>query len=320
MHGGLSCVISVEVEQVNSIQIAARQAGVTPNLIRAWEHRYGAVEPGRTSTKRRLYSQADIERLRLLKQLTNSGHAISHIAKLPDAKLRELLGQSPQPINSQDLNPDIKSTNSLVNQALIAIQALDAPRLEKAFENSAIALGTHGSLLRVIAPLAETVGELWRAGHLSAAHEHFGSTLMRKFLLQLARPVGGSERSPVIVIATPAGQLHELGALLAAATATHLGWQVTQLGASLPAAEIALAARQKNARAVALSLIYPEDDSSIASELALLKRLLPVEVALIAGGRAAKSYRPILENLGATFVPDLSEFGMVLDQLRRATT
>ncbi|MGZ8938865.1 MAG: MerR family transcriptional regulator, partial [Limisphaerales bacterium] len=99
----------------------------------------------------------------------------------------------------------------------------------------------------------------------------------------------------------------------------HLGWQVTHLGASLPASEIAGAARQKNARAVALSLIYPEDDPAIASEVASLKQLLPPEVALIAGGRASGSYRHVLNDVGATYVRDLSEFGMVLDELRRAT-
>ena len=307
------------MEQVNSIQIAARQAGLTPNLIRAWEHRYGAVKPGRTPTKRRLYSESDIERLRLLKDLTISGHSISQIAQLPDAKLRELLGQKPTRLNPLSPKADSEASNFLVDEALRAVQALDAPRLENALNDSAVAFGTHGSLLRVIAPLAEKVGELWRTGHLSAAHEHFGSTVMRKYLQQLVRPMGGSDPSPLIVVATPAGQLHELGALMAAATAAHLGWQVTQLGASLPAAEIAGAARQKNARAVALSLVYPEDDPLMAIELASLKRLLDPTMILIAGGRAAESYRHTLEKLGATLVQDLAEFGIVLDRLRRGT-
>ncbi|MGZ8899476.1 MAG: MerR family transcriptional regulator, partial [Limisphaerales bacterium] len=195
---------------MNPIQRASRLTGLSPNLIRAWEHRYGAVEPGRTSSKRRLYSQSDIERLRLLKELTASGHAISQIAKLPDAKLRELTLQSPSRLRSQSPATETDTAAVWLNEALGAIQDLDAQRLESTLKNSGAALGTHGSLLRVIAPLAERVGELWRAGELSAAHEHFGSSVMRAFLQQLAKPFGGNDRSPLIVVATPAGQLHEL--------------------------------------------------------------------------------------------------------------
>ena len=306
------------MDRVNSIQVAGRLSGLSPSLIRAWEQRYGAVEPDRTSTQRRLYSQSDIERLRLLKQLTDSGHAISQIAKLPEAKLRELTMQSSDHRNSKrSTAPPNETPQILVNEALAAIENLDARRLGETLRNSAAALGTHGSLLRVISPLAESVGELWRAGRLSAAHEHFGSSTMRDFLYQLVKPFGGSDHSPVIIVATPARQLHELGALMASAAAAHLGWQVTHLGASLPAAEIAGAARQKNARAVALSLIYPDDDPFVASEVTLLKQLLPEDVALILGGRAAPGYWPQLKDTGAILVQDLSSFGRVLDETRR---
>src|SRR3954453_16918076 len=86
-----------------------------------------------------------------------------------------------------------------------------------------------------------------------------------------------------LVVATPNGQLHELGALLASAAASNLGWLVTYLGASLPAAEIAGAARQNQARAVALSLVYPEDDQKLEGELFRLRESLPAEVTLLVG-------------------------------------
>ena len=82
----------------------------------------------------------------------------------------------------------------------------------------------------------------------------------------------------MLVVATPAGQIHELGALLVGAAAANLGWHVTYLGASLPAAEIAGAARQNRARAVALSLVYPEDDPRLEGELTRLRESLPPEV------------------------------------------
>ena len=116
---------------------------------------------------------------------------------------------------------------------------------------------------------------------------------------------------------TPAGQLHELGAILAAATATIHGWKVTYLGPSLPAEEIAGAALQNKARAVALSLVYPEDDPNLSAELRRLRRLLPAEVALLVGGRAAHSFAPVIEELGATLLVDLPGLGAALDRLRK---
>ena len=110
------------------------------------------------------------------------------------------------------------------------------------------------------------IGELWRGGTLTAAHEHFASAALRVWLGNAARPFGAVDEAPMLLVAMPAGQVHELGALLVGATAAHLGWQVTYLGASLPPAEIAGAAVQKRARAVALSLVYPEDDPWLPGE------------------------------------------------------
>jgi len=101
------------------------------------------------------------------------------------------------------------------------------------------------------------------------------------------------------------------------ALAGNLGWRVTYLGAGLPALEIAGAARQKKARVVALSLVYPEDDANLPTELALLRESLPAQTALLVGGRAMPAYRDILRRLGAILAEDLAQLGQALDRLRR---
>jgi len=172
-------------------------------------------------------------------------------------------------------------------------------------------------LQRVVAPLAQRIGDLWRDGSITAAHEHFASAVIRIFLGHAAKPFAGIESSPVLVVATPAGQIHELGALLVGAAAANLGWHVIYLGASLPAAEIAGAARQNQARAVALSLVYPEDDPRLEGELTRLHESLPAEVTLLVGGRAMPAYRGALQSIGALQVSDLSQLFSVLDSLRK---
>ena len=305
-------------ESYHAIKMVSRRTGLTAHVIRIWEKRYDAVQPERTSTNRRLYSEAQIQRLVLLRDLTHAGHSIGHVAKLPTEKLHELAAESAgnQEHASRVLTA-LVTKESFLDDCLSAVKRLDAPALENTLKQASIELGALGLLQRVAAPLVQTLGELWREGTLTAAHEHFASAVLRVFLGDVAKPFGGTENAPLLIVTTPAGQIHELGALLAGAAAANLGWRVTYLGASLPAAEIAGAARQSRARAVALSLVYPEDDSRLAGELLRLRELLPPEITLLAGGRALPAYRDALDKIGARQLNDLAHLCSTLDELRK---
>jgi methanogenic corrinoid protein MtbC1 len=291
---------------------------LSAHVIRIWEKRYGAVEPERTGTNRRLYSDEQIERLSLLRDITREGHSIGHVARLPTDKLRELARES-HPTNgpaSRALAAP-PGAPTFLDECVGAVKSLDARRFEETLKRAATELGAQGLVQRVMAPLAQAIGDLWRDGSITAAHEHFASAVIRIFLGHAARPFAGTDSAPVIVVATPTGQIHELGALLVGATAANLGWHVTYLGASLPAAEIAGAARQNRARAVALSLVYPEDDPRLESELTRLHESLPPKVVLLVGGRAMPAYLDVLKEIGATLVKDLSQLSSTLDELRK---
>lgn len=302
----------------HSIKIVARRTGLTAHVIRIWEKRYGAVEPDRTDTNRRLYSEEQIERLSLLRDITQGGHSISHVAKLPLAKLKGLATQAAGPHRTvATTKARISATPSYLEECVDAVKTLNSLALEDTLKRAAISLGAQGLLQRVVAPLAQTIGELWRDGSITAAHEHFASAVIRIFLGHAAKSFSGADNAPVVVVATPTGQLHELGALLVGAAAANLGWHVTYLGASLPAAEIAGAAKQNNARAVALSLVYPEDDSRLDGELTRLREMLPEEIILLVGGRAMPAYRDVLEKIGALQMKDLAHLIATLDDLRK---
>jgi len=300
------------------IQLAARLTGLSAHVIRIWEQRYRAVEPQRTPTRRRLYSPGEIERLKLLRDVTLAGYSIGQVAQLPTDKLGGLVAASAslQARLERSLT-EAPAAGAFLDKCLAAIKSLDAQVLEDALKRGATALGALGLLQRVLAPLVQAIGDRWRDGTLTSAHEHFASAAIRAFLGNAAKPFGALDAAPVLVVATPAGQVHELGALLVGATAANLGWQVTYLGASLPAAEIAGAARQRRARAVALSLVYPEDDPRLEGEVTLLRASLPAEVKLLAGGRAMPVYRDALERVGALPIENLAQLGSTLDQLRK---
>ena len=303
----------------HSIKAVTRLTGLSVHLLRIWEHRYGAVKPLRTPTNRRLYTPQDVERLKLLRAATQNGHTISLVAQLPEKNLRELIAASDGAAPAVPAGRTVPAgrPGELVNECLTAVQLLDVPGLAAALRSGAEAMGTLDLLQRVITPLNYNLGELWAQGQVTAGQEHFASAVLRTFLGQVAKPYGGSQKAPGLIVATPPGQLHEMGALLVRAVAITQGWNVTYLGASLPAADIALAVRQTGARAVALSLTHPADDEELPGELAQLRQLLPPETEILVGGRVVASYRACLQEIKAIEVNDLAGLVTALLGLRR---
>jgi DNA-binding transcriptional MerR regulator/methylmalonyl-CoA mutase cobalamin-binding subunit len=308
-------------EQGYPIRVVARRIGLTSHVIRVWEKRYGAVSPRRTPTNRRLYSDSDVERLRLLHRATLTGHSIGQIAQWPTERLRDLLVSDdvvaptpPSTTNAQLVGP---SPQPILDASLEAVERLDAATLEEILAQASVVLSQPDLIEQVIVPLMYRIGDRWHEGTLRVAHEHLASAVVRTSLGSLSRGFSPSLPAPTLVAATPTGQLHELGALIVATTAASNGWRVTYLGPSLPAEEIAGAAHHTPARAVALSLVYPPDDPFLRGELIKLQRGLPEGTALLVGGQAYDTYQDVLEEIGALVLKDLPDLRKHLDLLRR---
>lgn len=301
-----------------SIQAAAERSGLTPHVIRAWERRYRAIEPERSAGRHRLYSEAEIERLATLNRAVRSGHSIGKIAALPMDQLRDLVADRPPAARALQGPVRDDPAAPFRAEALAATIRFDGPALENTLRQALVTLGDQGLLRMAVAPLAQEIGERWRSGELTAAHEHFFTASAKVFLGELTRQFATPLNAPRLVVATPIGQLHELGAAMAAATAANLGWRPLYLGPSLPAHEIAGAALRNEAAAVALSIVYPEDDPQLPRELTELAALLPPGTRLFAGGRAARGYFETLVRIGAIYAESIEEFGDQLDGWRRA--
>jgi DNA-binding transcriptional MerR regulator/methylmalonyl-CoA mutase cobalamin-binding subunit len=289
------------------IGVVARRTGLKPDLIRAWERRYGAVEPGRTDTRRRFYSDADVERLLLLRRVVNTGRGIGQVAGLSNEKLQALIEEEPAPpppFPRRPASPPLPGSvdeiaESFLQLCLAAAQRLDVRELEVQIERASVALSQANLLEKLLVPLMQRIGDLWHQGVLRPIHEHMASSVVRSFLGGMRNAYHAEATAPHLVVTTPARQHHELGALIAAATAAGEGWQVTYLGPDLPPEEIAAAALQKGARAVALSITYPPDDPILVDELKKLRRLLGPRTTLIVGGRAVPNYIGVLDEIGA---------------------
>ena len=178
-----------------------------------------------------------------------------------------------------------------------------------------MALGVPLFLEEVASPLLREVGVRWHEGRLGIAHEHLATVVVREVLGWVRESSETSGSAPTLVVATPVNQLHEGGALLAAAAAAAEGWRVTYLGANLPSAEIAAAAVRTGARAVAVSLIHPDDDPAIPGHLAALRRALPADVTLLVGGAASAAYEDGIEAAQGETVESLAELRSALRDL-----
>jgi methanogenic corrinoid protein MtbC1 len=299
------------------IQAVARRTGLSPDVLRAWERRYGAVKPERSDSRRRLYSDADIERLILLRRATQAGRAIGQLSGLSDQDLRLLVADD---MESAAAAPPIEPVrgaepSTVLEKASAAVRDLDAAQLQSVISAASLMVAPPVLVDRVLVPLMRSIGQQWLDGTLGIAHEHLASAIVRAVLSELARPRQVSADAPVLVVGTPARQVHELGALVVAATAAADGWRVVYVGADLPAAEIAAAADQSGARAVTLSITYPPDDRELAAELTELRRRLPKETSVVVGGLSATSYTESLAEIGALLVGDLPGLRSVLASL-----
>ena len=291
------------------IKVVATRTGLSKDVIRVWEKRYQAVSPGRTETGRRLYSESDIDHLLKLKKATTTGWRISDVAKLPPGELDSLVMTEAQitPLTSDRRDEKSETSESYLARCLEAVAELNPSRLDSLLSDASVALSIPKLLDDLVAPLLEEIGERWHRGDFRVGHEHLATSVIRRFLDNLRVSLNTTANGPTILFTTLSGQNHEMGALMASIAAASAGWKSLYLMPNLPSRDIVAAAIQLEAQAVALSMVYPANDSQIATELRFLNQQLPDKVTLIVGGNAAGSYSNVLEEINAIFLPGFND-------------
>jgi methanogenic corrinoid protein MtbC1 len=176
---------------------------------------------------------------------------------------------------------------TVVEEALAHTVALDAAALDGLLRRTAAQFGVATFTERVAAPMLHRVGDEWHAGRLTIAHEHLASAAVHDILVETMRALARDAHDARVVVATPPGDRHAIGAALAGAAAAAEGWGVIYLGTDVPAGEIAAAAVATGARAVAISVVYVDDRERTLGDLRTLRARLPASVTLLVGGAGA---------------------------------
>jgi DNA-binding transcriptional MerR regulator/methylmalonyl-CoA mutase cobalamin-binding subunit len=310
------------------VRLVALRTGLSPHVLRAWERRYGVVAPSRSEGGQRLYSELDVERLRRLRSLSERGHSIGPIAKLTLEQLTRLdenavaegARASTPAAGEPDAHEDAVTTQELTLAALRATREFAPRDLQVLLERAAVTLGVPAFLDQVVTPVLRAIGHGWTVRSVSVGQEHMATAVIRRVLGWLLGMYEAGPDAPRIVVATPPGETHEMGALMVAVSAAAEGWAVTYLGPDLPIAELLAAARQTGARAVGLSIVDRNGRDEAAAVLGQIREGLPASVSLLVGGAAAGDLRARAEAAGADVLESLPETRAALQRIARASS
>ena len=286
------------------IRAVSRLTGVAIDTLRAWERRHRAVTPIRDD-RGRMYTDADIARLRLLRGAVERGHSIGRLAGLTDAELRHLAATT----GASALSEVAPTRRTPIDTAALtaALQKYDATAIDQQISRLASVLPPLELLRDVLMPVLAQVGDDWHRGPSRIAHEHLMSATIRNILGSFLRLYARPEVSPRLLFATPAGERHEIGTLGAAMLAASSGLGVAYLGPDLPARDIVESVRPAGAQVLVLGLTATSAGNARERELRTIVRDLPKEIELWVGGLGAVRYTALISPRGLV-VPDYNAY------------
>lgn len=293
------------------VGMVSRLTGLSTHTLRMWERRHEAVVPERTEAGGRLYSEADVERLRLLKHLVDEGHSIGGIAPLPAEELRAMkVAVTPsEPRPSLPVSSDVLA---LRKSFLDSVYRFEMEEAEQLLARAALTLEPRSFLVDLVHPTLEEVGRRWETKDFRIVHEHAASAVVRNLLATLGRMYPRNPGGKVAVVTTPAGELHEFGALMAALLAAMHGYRTLYLGPNLPVEEIVCVTEEVSADLLLLSVVHAPTEQTTQALRDTAKKLAG-KTTILVGGRAAHS----MDLGGMRLIHHLSELDMTLARIGR---
>lgn len=210
-----------------SIKDLEQLTGIKAHTIRIWEKRYQLIEPERTSTNIRYYSDNDLKRLLNVSILNRNGLKISNIVTMNNDEINERI---------MDISETSHDSDNHIEQMIIAMIELDEQRFERVLSTSVIKIGFDDTVTRVLYPFFEKIGILWQIGTIYPAQEHFVSNLIRQKLIIAIDGQSGNSKpdSKSFLIFLPSNEWHELGILFYSYLVKKAGMKVIYLGQSVP--------------------------------------------------------------------------------------
>lgn len=291
------------------IAAVERDTGLSKDVLRMWERRYGFPRPQRDRRGERVYPPEQVEKLRVIRRLLDGGMRPGRLMRLPLAELLERVAGEPRPAAAGG-EPTGGALLPMMERVIGGLRQHDEGGVRAQLSRVLLRLGLQRFAIEFVAPLNELVGEAWARGDITVGQEHLYAEQMQQLLRQGIGSIPEGERRPTVLLTTLPGEAHQLGLLLAQLCLALEGARCVSFGVQTPPSDIVNAAREQGVDAVGVSFSEALKLNVAYDMLEDLRSRLPAEVEIWAGGRLwVRARRPLS---GVRFVTDLTQIPQVL--------
>ena len=280
-----------------NISAVERETGLSKEVLRMWERRYGFPKPGRNDNGERQYTVAEVARLRAIKRLMDVGMRPGKIIRLSQDELDALRDERAAP-------PRDAIAPALERDILALLQRHDVPGLQNALATMLMKQGLQQFVVETITPLNRAVGDAWMRGELQVFEEHLYTEQLQVTMRTAINAFPRQSGDPKVLLTTLPGEPHGLGLLMVEALLVPEGAQCISLGVQTPLDDVRRAALAHKVHLVALSFSAAFPVRQASEALATLRRQLPPTMTVWAGGEMTRRVRRTLS--GVVLIPDVA--------------
>jgi MerR family transcriptional regulator, light-induced transcriptional regulator len=280
-----------------NISAVERETGLSKDVLRMWERRYGFPRPGRDDNGERQYTPADVGKLRAMKRLMDVGVRPGKIVKLGLTELNAM-ADARTPTRQDPLAP------ALERDVLAMLRSHDTASLQNLLANQMMRQGLQRFVLDTITPLNRAIGDAWMRGELQVFEEHLYTEQLQVALRAAINAFPRQNGMPRVLLTTFPSELHGIGLLMVEAMMVPEGAHCISLGPQTPLEDIRRAALAHKVQIVALSFSAAFPLRQATDGLLTLRRQLPSQISLWAGGEMTRRVRKTMP--GIVLIPDLA--------------
>lgn len=289
-----------------SIKDVEELSGIRAHTLRIWEQRYGIVNPERTDTNIRYYTDDQLKLILNISLLNKHGIRISQIAKMTDDERNRRIAQ----IDDRDLQFE-----NQIKALTFSMIDMREDQFEKVINTSILQVGFEVTMVKVIYPFLERVGTLWRSGAISPAQEHFISNLIRQKIIVAIDGQTAQIKSeqPKFLLFLPEGDLHELSLLFMHYLLRSRGIASIYLGATVPYADLESVIKQHRPNYVFTVMMVKPNRTTVEAYLKAMRKDFPEVNILVTGHKVLQNPKSVPK--GVRLVSSLEESMSIVSEL-----
>ena len=284
------------------IHRVAKLTGLSKDVIRVWERRYGFVKPSRSSNRYREYSDEEVALLRFVKAQMEQGATIGSLAAEGHDSLVARMRVA-TPVSSEQQQPHDRLLDDLIG----SLDPVDKAGFERRLNGAVAVIPFDEAVQRILLPLQRRIGELWHQGRLDTAVEHYVTKIIQQKLFSVMNQLPVNEFGPRVLIACPEGETHEIGAQAVAYIAATKGCHVYYLGPDLPSSDLAAFCEKIKPDLVLLSLTEIKEEAAALEQIKELEKLA-TRWSVGVGGQGALAMEDRLRKTEVELLDDLTAF------------